>query len=361
MRDARNLSILGLLLACATALLPACGDSGGSGGTAGKGGGTTGNGGTTASGGTSSTAGNGTGGTTGAGAGMTGGNSTGGTGTGGTIPIVEAACENHVYQCGDTIDNDGDGLVDWQDPDCLGPCDNTEDGYYGGIPGQPGPPCTVDCYWDANSGSGDDDCHWTHQCDPNEAMDPGHPEPNSKCPYDANANVPGTGLTCDVLSQTQSMTCGDVCGPLTPNGCDCFGCCELPAGSGKHVWLGSEDEATGQGSCTIADINDPTKCEPCLPVPSCYNPCGICELCVGKDPSSIPDWCNPGSGGGGAGGGGTGGSGMGGSGMGGTGTGGGGQSQCPSGVQACGLPGQPACPVDYYCVTGCCQPIPQPK
>ncbi len=186
-------------------------------------------------------------------------------------------------------------------------------------------------------------------------MDPGHPEPNTKCPYDANANIPGSGLGCNQLSQTQSQTCADVCGPLTPNGCDCFGCCELPAGSGKFVWLGSEDEATGQGSCSIAVVNDPTKCEPCVPVPGCYNDCGICELCLGKDPADIPDWCNPGSGGGGAGGAGGGMGGVGG------GTGGTGSGQCPTGVQPCGLAGQDPCGVDFYCITGCCQPIPQPK
>ncbi len=354
MRDARNLSILGLLLACAAAALPACGDSGGTSSQGGGTAGTTSNGGTTGNGGTAGSSG----GTAGSGAGMGGGTAGSTTGTGGMIPIVEAACENHVYQCGDTIDNDGDGLIDSQDPDCLGPCDNTEDGYYGGIPGQPGPPCTVECYWDSDSGSGNDDCHWTHQCDPNEVPEPGHPEPNDKCPFDANANVPGTGLSCDTLSQTQSATCGTVCGPLTPNGCDCFGCCELPAGGGKYVWLGSEDEATGLGSCTIKDIADPVKCEPCLPVPSCYNPCGICELCVGKDPADIPAWCDPGSGGGG---GGVGGGGVGGGGVGGGGVGGGGSLQCPPGVQACGLAGQAPCGVDFYCITGCCQPIPQPK
>ena len=352
MRHARNLFLLGLVLAGAAAALPACGDGGG---TSGAGAGTTSAGGnSTSNGGTAGSGAGMSGGTAGAGAGMGGG--TAGGNTGGLGPVVEAACENHTYQCGDTLDNDGDGLFDWQDPDCLGPCDNTEDGYYGGIPGQPGPPCTVDCYWDANSGSGDDDCHWSHQCDPNEVTDPGHPEPSSKCPYDANANVPGTALSCDTLSQTQSATCGTVCGPLTPNGCDCFGCCELPAGSGKHVWLGSEDEATGEGSCSIADVADPVKCEPCLPVPSCYNPCAICELCVGKDPADIPAWCDPGNGGsGGGGGGGAGGGGVGGGG------GGGGGSQCPPNVQACGLPGQAPCGVDYYCITGCCQPIPQPK
>src|SRR5262245_35999596 len=52
--------------------------------------------------------------------------------------IVEVACQGHVYACGNTIDDDGDGLIDAQDPDCLGPCDDTEDSYFGGISGQCG-------------------------------------------------------------------------------------------------------------------------------------------------------------------------------------------------------------------------------
>ncbi|HEX2672038.1 MAG TPA: hypothetical protein VHM25_14245, partial [Polyangiaceae bacterium] len=47
-----------------------------------------------------------------------------------------AACQGKVYDCGDCDDNDRDGLTDSDDPECTGPCDNTEDSYYGGIPGQ---------------------------------------------------------------------------------------------------------------------------------------------------------------------------------------------------------------------------------
>lgn len=347
MRDTRSHFIAGLLIAAIAAFVPACDGNGGN--TGGSSGSATANGGNGTAG--SGTAGSGA---SAGGGGASGGTSAGGTTTtaaGGTGGFVEAPCVNQTYQCGDTIDNDGDGLIDWQDPDCLGPCDNTEDSFYGGIPGQPGPDCTVDCYWDSNSGSGNDECYWNHQCDPNEKTDPGHPEPASTCPYNQNANTPGTGQTCDQLFTAQSDVCASVCGPLTPNGCDCFGCCELPAGSGKYIWLGSEDEATGQGSCKMEFINDPTKCEPCVPVPGCLNGCDKCELCIGKD--TLPPECNPGTGGAGGTGGGTSTGGSGGS--------GGGTGQCPPGVQACGLPGQALCPVDYYCITGCCQPIVEPK
>lgn len=305
-------------------------------GGAGMGGGTsvTGSGGATASG-------------TGGGATGTGGMDAGGvdaSDAGVVISIVK--CLNQVYQCGDGLDNDGDGLLDWQDPDCLGPCDNTEDSYYGGIPGQSGPACDVDCYWDSNSGSGDDDCRWNHKCDPNEQSLPGHPEPVAKCAYDPATNISGTNQTCSQLYQQQSSTCASFCGSITPNGCDCFGCCELPASSGKYVWLGSADEQTGEGSCTAAGLNDPTKCEPCQPVQGCLNTCAKCELCIGK--TTLPPECFMDGGvvdvdgGGGLDGGG------------GDVDGGGGSMQCPTGVQACGLPGQAQCPQDYYCITGCC-------
>lgn len=355
MRDSRDRTIWGLLLALTTSL-SACGDNGTGSGEGGSGAG--GNGGTAASGAGTSSGGGGAGGTAAGGNGGSGGTGTTNTGTGGAgaAPLIEAPCDGHTYECGDTLDNDGDGLGDWEDPDCLGPCDNTETNFFSGIPGGAGPDCFVDCYWDQDSGAGNDDCYWDHRCDPNQ-LD-GHPEPIPKCAFNEDVNISGTGASCDELKVAQSDTCATVCGPLTPNGCDCFGCCELPAGSGKFVWTGSYLENDSKtGTCSLADVGDPDKCEPCLPVPSCYNDCGPCELCIGKKPEDIPAWCNPGTGGGGSGGGGNGGSG-GGSG----GSGGGGSSmQCPDGITPCGLFGQAPCGEGFYCITGCCQPIEEPQ
>lgn len=300
--------------------------------------------------GTGASAGNGFGGLGGNGTGgsATGGSATGGNGSGGLPPPTEIAeCQGHVYACGNLLDDDGDGLVDYQDPDCLGPCDDTEDSYFGGISGQAGPKCIVDCYWDQDSGPGNDDCYWNHQCDPHEVAPDYYPEaPNGmNCAYDPSANTPGTSATCDELYQKQSDACLAYCGPLTPNGCDCFGCCELPSGSGKFVWVGSDDDGVqaNGGTCDLASVDDPTKCQPCLPVAGCFNPCDKCELCIGK--YVLPPECNPqGSGGGGTGGSGTG--------------GGGGSGQCPGGEQPCGLPNQPLCPGGFFCITGCCQPVP---
>jgi hypothetical protein len=344
--------------------------SGGAGGTSGTStaaseagaGGATGSGGSGGSGtGTGAPASGGAGGTSGsAGGAPSAGAYTSGVGG---APTVEASCQGKVYACGDLLDNDGDQLVDSQDPDCLGPCDNTEDSYYGGIPGQPGPGCIVDCYFDQDSGSGNDDCRWNHRCDPHEIPPDYYPESplGDKCAYDPEAKTPGTDASCTELQASQSKACHDYCGPLTPNGCDCFGCCNLPAGSGSWVWLGSENEK-GEGTCSLDVVNDPDKCQPCLPVAACLNDCGPCELCIGKPtvpPECTPDGGMPASGAGGGGPSGSGGGGATGAG-GATGSGGsGGGTQCPPGVDACGLPGQPPCPLDKYCISGCCQSVPK--
>lgn len=256
----------------------------------------------------------------------------------GGAPTTVSECQGHVYECGDIIDNDGDGLIDWQDPDCLGPCDNTEDSYFGGIPGQSGPPCKVDCYFDQDSGPGNDDCYWDHICDYHEVEPSYYPEPwlGDQCEYAGpDENITPVMKTCAELDAAQSAACLDYCGPLTPNGCDCFGCCELPAGSGAYVWLGSigENENT---VCTLAEVGNPAVCHPCEPVDGCLNPCDPCELCIGK-PAPGPECL----------------------GEGGNGAGGAPGSQCEPGVQACGLPGQEPCPGGYYCITGCCQFEPQ--
>ena len=84
-----------------------------------SGGGGTGTG--TGSGGGTGTGSGGTG-STGTGTGGAGGN--GGTGTGGAPGGGVGPVPGHVAEiCGDCVDNDGDGLVDYEDPDC---CERTD-------------------------------------------------------------------------------------------------------------------------------------------------------------------------------------------------------------------------------------------
>jgi len=312
------------------------GIGGGTGGDVGSGG--VGGGGTAGTGGMS-----GTGGTTGTGgaAGMNGTGGTGaGVGTGGTngeCSIVN--CEkNTVMDCGDCIDNDGDGLMDNDDPECLGPCDNTEGPVLeAGVPGHDANSCGADCYFDSGAGSGSGECKWDRSCDPLEPkVDPSGANP--QCLYEAE--LIGT-TSCPV---PQPATCEDGCGPLTPNGCDCFGCCTFPALAGRgtdggpgYIFLGSETKAEG-GTCTIAELTYPDRCFPCTPVDSCLNTCEKCELCLGK--TELPPECFPGSGGS--------------SGSGGNGGMGGsdGGERCPVDKEPCGLPGDTECA--GFCLTGCC-------
>jgi hypothetical protein len=291
-----------------------------------------------------------------------------GGGDGGTVPTricYIATCQGKVYQCGDCMDNDGDGKIDSEDSNCLGPCDNSEDSFAPKIPGGNAAPCKADCFFDQGTGSGNDQCYWDHKCDPLEVAPKYDPE-GVQCRYDPAAK-PGP-YTCTQAQMMQSTQCNNFCKPLTPNGCDCFGCCDIPDPTDRtkthRVWLGSMDNA-GNPTCSIDTVADPTKCRPCTKVNSCNKECGRCQLCIGKD--TIPADCymsgtpDGGMGGGGMDGGGMGGGdgGMGGGGMDGGGMDGGGggvPGQCPMGVQACGLPGQAPCPNGWYCLTGCCIP-----
>ncbi|HEX3695788.1 MAG TPA: hypothetical protein VH374_10395 [Polyangia bacterium] len=210
-------------------------------------------------------------GTNGSDAGGTAGSGDGG----GKIPVGST-------QCSDGIDNDGDGLIDYDDPECVGPLDNDEGSFATGIPGDNVDPCRQDCFFDGNSGMGDDGCDWQLKCDPlNVGATASH-----QCAYDAKY-VQTHAMECSV-SASQSAACIKNCRPLTPNGCDCFGCCLIP-GAATAIRLA--------GTCTAKDFGDPSKCPPCTQVQQCSNPCDHCELCVGK--TTLPADCanNPGDGG----------------------------------------------------------------
>jgi len=340
-----------------------------------------GTGGVAAAGGVGGTS---TGGATTGGKGGSGGTSTvdgGGTG-GGVVPecttnadctapeqcvsgqcgeVVVAMCQAHIFQCGDGLDNDGDGLTDMNDRDCLGPCSNNETNFHNCIPGGGSNACQADCYFDQDSGSGNDQCFWDHRCDPLETAE------GLECPYDStcktnpgcdlstqsaeecirgcNANVPSLGDTCAGRFDTQPAECEAFCGPLTPNGCDCFGCCDV-LGDGDYRFMGStSNDARGDcdaATCTLdaAIAKDDQACKKCTPVAACLNTCDRCECCLAG--CNIPPDCTPEAG-----------------------TGGSGGSGpicpaplCPTGVQSCGLSCLPACPTGFYCSTGCCRPIP---
>jgi hypothetical protein len=231
-------------------------------------------------------------------------------------PCQVATCQGHTYQCGDCIDNDGDGLIDAADPGCWGPCDNNEAGWKGEVPGQQNQStCLVmDCYFDQDSGAGNDDCYWSHSCDELEPMG---------CNHNSNANVPGANASCGELFDEQSDLCLDFCGALTPNGCDCFGCCAVHLGDGEihTVYIGTENN--GQGTCNVESAADPDLCNPCTQVPGCLKGCNPdeCEICIGQ--TEIPEDCD--------------------------------EAKCPDGIQSCNPQnGHADCQDGQSCITGCC-------
>jgi hypothetical protein len=221
-------------------------------------------------------------------------------------------------QCTNCIDDDKDGLVDWLDPECTGPLDNDEGSYATGIPGDNIDPCKQDCWFDGNSGSGNDGCLFDLRCKKESA--------NAECPYD-----PGLATTKECAPPSDK--CIKYCKPLVPKGCDCDGCCQVydDKGTVHTVKLTS--------TCTTEALGDPTKCPTCTQIKDCSNPCGKCDFCLGKltlPPECYPDAGPPPTDGA-------------------TPTDTGTPpppGTCPDGLKACS-PSSP-CPTGEYCLTGCC-------
>lgn len=245
-------------------------------------------------------------------------------GIGGNGSLGGFGCPTEPSACNDGIDNDGDGKIDAADTECVGPCDNDEGTFATGISGDNVDACKQDCFFDGNSGQGDDGCDWNLKCD---SQNPGGHLAKA-CPYDSKfKNCPAT----------QSAACIETCQRLTPNGCDCFGCCAVPfQGATVNVLLSP--------ACSESSFGDPTKCPRCTQSTSCNNTCGKCEICVGKpapDPSCILPPVGQGADAGST-----------------TGADSGTtlpppeDSPCPPGVIYCGNGGQ--CSSGLYCQTGCC-------
>lgn len=250
----------------------------------------------------------------GGGSGGSGGSVAGG-GTGGTT----SGGKPGSTQCTDGIDNDGDGRIDLVDIECVSPLDNDESSFATGIPGDNRDACKQDCFFDGNSGGGDDGCEWQLKCD---KLNSGAGASTS-CPYDPSfSNCP----------TTQSAKCIMNCGAITPNGCDCFGCCAVP-GLNHAIRL--------DPACNSANFNNPAVCPVCTQQTSCMKTCGPCQLCLGK--TTLEPGCT-------------------GTTDGGTATDGGNASDggvptpvCPSGQTVCGTD-HTRCTNGTACVTGCCVP-----
>jgi hypothetical protein len=218
--------------------------------------------------------------------------------TGGVGECTPVECDGKIYECGDCIDNDNDGKVDGGDVECISPCDDDEAAFASGLPGDNMDPCNQDCYFDGNSGAGDDKCNWSLKCDP---QNPG----GDDCPYDPDyKNCP----------EMQNETCQGFC-PV-PNGCDCFGCCTIEVGGQSYdIFLGDAD-------CSVDNI---ANCSTCTKNDGCLNPCipENCEVCFGQD---LPDGCE--------------------------------EPMCDEG-DSCVVDamGNDDCAAGFFCSTGCCVPI----
>jgi hypothetical protein len=109
--------------------------------------------------------------------------------------------------------------------------------------------------------------------------------------------------------------CLDFCVPLVPNGCDCFGCCEV---EGNFYYLNSGPD------CSLDNLKG---CNECTFFENCNNPCEpeMCEICFGQDVDDLPPECND--------------------------------------MPVCEMEGVPSCTdssecaVGEFCQTGCCIPI----
>src|SRR5262249_1555053 len=157
----------------------------------------------------------------------------------------------------------------------TGPLDNDESSFKTGIPGDNVDPVHQDCFFDGNSGSGNDGCN-IHVCCLLGATTV------AMCPIGANQYNPAD-CPPPIRTKPLSQLSIDVCGKLTPPGCDCFGCCKICDTTGCYT---VETNPNTSPDCTGATLSDPTKCKPCMQVTSCGNTdCGgqTCILCPGQD------------------------------------------------------------------------------
>jgi hypothetical protein len=248
-----------------------------------------------------------------------GGNGDGGPAFDAAIPPGCTAPIPGNPQCSNCIDDDNDGYIDANDIECTTPGDNDEGTFKTGLPGDNVDPKNQDCFFDGDSGAGNDGCN-VHTCcllglttqqACNDAGFNGNYNPQ-QCP-------PPVGTT------QLSQECKDKCGDAAPPGCDCFGCCTIcdPATSQCYD---VDINPVVSPNCTAETLADPNLCKACTKVTDCGpTMCGgeTCILCPGQDESDLPPGCN-------------------------------GTSTCPAGASSCAM-GE-ACPANTFCDTGsgCC-------
>lgn len=207
----------------------------------------------------------------------------------------KALCGTRQCQCSNGIDDaDDDTKADSEDPECTGPFDDSEADFGTGVPQETSSPKCQNCFYSYSQGK--DACQRPTEC----LTNPG-------------ARVQGMCRECAV-----GDACRNSCQGLTPNGCDCFGCCEVR----RNGVVARRIQLTP--SCSMKNLDDPLACKSCELARDCYNECGPCESCPGKELVDLPDSCGDN------------------------------QFSCEDGGLTCGP--TRGCGADAYCLWGCCVP-----
>jgi hypothetical protein len=193
---------------------------------------------------------------------------------GSTSPVPDVAtcpapdCDGVTYHCSDGDDNDGDGLIDFADPECFSICDDDEAVLPSNLPlgHKMFDGCRVECAFDGNTGQGDDGCINDLRCDPE---DPGI---FVGCEYQDNS------ANCDDWPQPLSDDCSSFCEPLVLPGCDCFGCCTVATDDGPIDIL-----IEAGYECSLTNLDACPRCT--SRIDECGNACDVCEICFGQSDS----------------------------------------------------------------------------
>jgi hypothetical protein len=227
--------------------------------------------------------------------------------TGGGTGGGDIDCGGTIYACGNGMDDDDDGKIDLQDPECTGPCDDDESSFQTGIPGD-NMDCKQDCFFDGNSGQGDDGCLWSLKCDPE------NPGGQIGCEYTGGQN-------CNNQPPHQSEDCIMFCEQFVPPGCDCFGCCTVCDENGENcvdIFLNSGPD------CSFDNLDACSSCT--SQIDDCGTPCvpEECQICFGQ--TEPPEGC--------------------------------GGNMCPMDYLPCDADNPGDCPTDFFCYLGCCYPPP---
>jgi len=211
----------------------------------------------------------------------------GGDGSGSDGPGIDAppGCVAGTTQCTNCIDDDNDGALDSSDIECTTPYDNDEGTFATGIPGDNADPSRMDCFFDGNSGSGDDNCS-VHVCCTLGVTT------QAQCPISPGTFDP-TVCPPPIGSGSLPATCVSFCAPLAPLGCDCFGCCTIcdPASNQCADIMVHPMVSPG---CNGSTLLDPQVCKQCTKIPSCsQGDCGgsTCRLCAGQTVDDLPGVC----------------------------------------------------------------------